>query len=99
MNRRARALLAATALATGGCGRLNPFRKPPVETIALGGTGMVSLSAGMFVLMAGRSACRDVPFDQECSADDTHNVLAASFIASGFALWMIAGTVMYLKDR
>lgn len=95
--RRTLALLAlSSTLSTACMGSTSVRSRMSMPTIALMGSGFVMMVAGMFVYRAGRNACFEMelsPFD-DCSADDTHNILALIFVAGGITTAAVGGIVM-----
>lgn len=96
MRRKLASIVLASTLVTG-CMGPRPM-KMSTPTIALLGSGFAMMVAGIVVYQVGRDRCREMelPLD-DCSADDTHNLLALIFVAGGLATASVGGIVMTRK--
>lgn len=94
MRRALPALAIAAALQTS-C--TSYYKRMPLETVVLGGTGFAVMTTGMFVSMFGKKQCFDAEIGEDCSEDDTTNLLGGIFMATGFVTTAIGMFLMAAK--
>lgn len=97
--KRTLALLALSSTLSTACMGTRPMQRMSTPTIALLGSGFAMMVAGIVVYQVGRDRCREMelsPLD-DCSADDTHNLLALIFVAGGLVTASVGGIVMTRK--